>query len=432
MVPGSDSQYFRGMTEYLADSKNLNPLQPNHSYYQWPSFFIVTYVASSSSAIGIQNFEFVLYTIIGFLLAITLHFYASQTYKNTGFLMVIAFFISMFYFLNYQCVPFSLALALLFLMFMLETRQKSISLTITIELLFVGLVLTHAFIPLFFIIYLLFRTILDRSKYYGQLFLFALSLFFIIQITIAQYAFATHIMVLLNSSNEYSSIVQATVTPASIPIDDLAQLFSRILTIAAVALSGIGFLCLLIKKQLRNLDKALLLTGILYTGLGFFLAALGSRAIILVFMPIALGTVWLFESKINKLVRNLFYIVLVVSLILFMFIPMHLSFINAVQYQTQEAYKAENFFIDHTDWEKSPYIFAYSSVAPYIQAKVGIGTHLTPYLEEGKHADIMVYTVGLGKDMLLQNYTSQRFVQEESLNVLYNNGFSFVAAKPTL
>lgn len=147
-------------------------------------------------------------------------------------------------------------------------------------------------------------------------------------------------------------------------------------------------------------------------------------------MPVALGVVWLFEKKIHKIAKNLFHLLLIISLILFMFIPMHLSFNNAVQYQTQEAYKAENFFIEHTNWAKLPYIFAYSSLTPYIQAKVGIDTHITPYVEEGKYADIIMYTVGLGKDMSLQNYTFQRFVQEESLNIFYNNGFSFVAVKP--
>ena len=39
MLPGSDSQYFRGLTEYFIKTKDLDPLQPNHGYYQWPSFF---------------------------------------------------------------------------------------------------------------------------------------------------------------------------------------------------------------------------------------------------------------------------------------------------------------------------------------------------------------------------------------------------------
>ena len=430
MLPGSDSQYFRGLTEYLSQTGNLSPMQPNHGYYQWPCFFILTYLASSVSALSIPNFEFVIYTAIGFLLAISLHFYASRAYKNNGFLMVIVFFISMFYFLNYQAVPFSLALALLFLIFMLETMPKNLSLTITIELLFAGTVLTHAFVPLFFIIYLVFRTLLDRSKYYGQLLLVALSLFFIIQLTIAQSSFATHILVVMKSSSEYSSMIEATNVPVEIPIDNVAQMFSRIVTIATFCVSGIGFIGLLIKKKLRNIDKALFLTGGLYSGLGIFLAALGSRAIILAFMPVGLGAVWLFETKYKKYLHRSLSLVIIVVLVLFLFIPLHMSFNNAVFFQTQEAYKAENFFVQHTDWNSFPFIFAYSSVIPYLQSKVGVDTHFTSYLSEGgQGADAILYTIGLGKDLSNQNYSLGKIIYEEELNLLYNNGFSCVATR---
>jgi hypothetical protein len=418
------------MTEYLTQTKNLNPLQPNHSYYQWPAFFLISYLATLVSGLSLQNFEFLFYTMIGFLLTISLHFYASRAYRNSGFLMVIAFFISMFYFLNYQGVPFSLALGFLFLLFMLETEKKSLKITVMMEILFIGLVLTHAFAPMFFIIYLLFRTILDKSKYYGQLFLFAISLFFIIQLTIAQDAFATHIMVVLNSSSEYSSVFQATAAPAVIPFDDLAQLFSRIVTVAFIGISSIGFVYLLLKRKLRNLDKALLLTGIVYTGIGFFLAALGTRALILTFIPISLGTVWLFESKINQHIKNLFSLIIILSLILFLFIPVHLSFNNAVHYQTKEAYKAENFFLDHINWEDDPYVLVYSSIIPYIDAKVDVYTNLVYYVEEGAQYDAVLYTLGLGKDLLPQNYTSETILQEQNMNLLYHNGFSKLATRP--
>ena len=431
MLPGSDSHYFRGMTEYVGESKNLNPTLPNHKYYQWPSFFILSYIASSISGLGITNFEFLFYTVIGFLLSASLHVYASRAYKNNGFLMVIVFFISMFYFLNYQDVPFSLALGLLFLIFMLETRKKSTGLTITIELLFAGIVLTHAFVPLFFIIYLLFRTIVDKSKYYGQLFLFALSIFLIIQLTIAHEAFATNILVLLNSSSEYSSVIQSSITPASVPVDDIAQLFSRATTIVAIAICVIGFLFLIIKRKLRNLDKALLLTGMFYTGLGVFLAALGSRAIVIAFIPVALGAVWLFESKIHPYLKKIFSAFVIVLLILFLFIPLHLSFNSSIQFQTQESYKAENFLIQHAEWEKSPYVFAYSRVIPYVQSKIAFDTPITPYLDtEGKPFDIVLYTVGLGKDLLTQNYTLQKIISEDNLNLVYSTGVSIIATRP--
>ena len=123
---------------------------------------------------------------------------------------------------------------------------------------------------------------------------------------------------------------------------------------------------------------------------------------------------------------------IVLLLTFFLFIPLHLSFGNSVQYQTREAYKAENFFIDHINWEDYPSVFAYSSVTFYIQARIGIDTNLTPYIEEGKRSDIMLYTLGLGKDMSLFNYTSQKVIAEGNLDLVYNNGYSLVAPKPGL
>lgn len=429
MLPGSDSRYFRGVTEYFIETKNLDPLQPNHGYYQWPSFFILSYIASSVSGLTLVNFEFLLYTVIGFLLATSLHFYASRAYKNSGLLTVAVFFISMFYFLNYQCVPFSLALGLLFLLFMLETKQKSIGLTITMLVLFTSISITHAFVPLFFVLYLLMRTILDRNRHYGNLFLFTLILFFVIQFTLAQFSFARHIISVMTSPSEYSTIVERTITPASGPIDVIAQIFSRAVTIAFTMICGAGFLFLLIKRKLRALDKALLLTGVLYSGLGIFLYSLGSRAIIIAFIPISLGAAWLFEIKFRPYFQHIFSVLLIVLLILFSFIPLHKSFTNAIHFQTQEAYRAENFFINYYNWEKPSFILVNFRVMTYLQSKLSADPYFSPDPRTVKEVDTIFYTVGLGKNFLGANYTMENLFSEERLNVVYNNGFSYMAIK---
>ena len=38
-IPGSDAQYFRGLTEYFAETGDLDPSTAYHSYFQWPLFF---------------------------------------------------------------------------------------------------------------------------------------------------------------------------------------------------------------------------------------------------------------------------------------------------------------------------------------------------------------------------------------------------------
>jgi hypothetical protein len=82
------------------------------------------------------------------------------------------------------------------------------------------------------------------------------------------------------------------------------------------------------------------------------------------------------------------------------------------------------------DWDDFPLVLVYSSVMHYINSKVDVDTNLVYYVEEGIQFDAMLYTLGLGKDLVAQNYSSQKIIQEQNMNLLYNNGLSLVAARP--
>jgi len=214
----------------------------------------------------------------------------------------------------------------------------------------------------------------------------------------------------MTSPSEYSTIVERTIAPASGPIDVIAKMFSRAVTIAFIMICGAGFMFLLIKRKLRALDKALLFTGVLYSGLGIFLYSLGSRAIIIAFIPISLGAAWLFESKFRPYFQHIFSVLLIVLLILFSFIPLHKSFSNSIHFQTQEAYRAENFFINYYNWEKPSFILANYRVITYLHSKLSADPYFSP-------------------DPQTVNYTMENLFSEERLNVVYNNGFSYMAIK---
>jgi hypothetical protein len=427
MLPSNDAQYFRGSTEYFIKTKNLDPLQ--NSYYQWPCFFILSYIATSVSGLTLANFEFILYTIIGFFLATTLYVCASKAYKNAGFLAVIAFFISMFLLLNYQCVPFSLALGLLFLMFMLETRQKSIGLTITMLVLFASISITHAFVPLFFVLYLLIQNIFNGTRQYRNLFLFTFVSYLLVQFTLAQFSFERTITGIMALPSEYSNIVTTQLSPASVPIDTIVQMFSRTVTIGFYIICGAGFFILLIKRKMRTLDKAIFLTGATYSGIGIFLNIFGSRAIPLAFIPVSLGAAYLLESRFRTHFKYIFSVLLIVLLILFPFIPLHQSFATSIGFQTREAYRAENFFIDYYNWTKPSFILANMRVETYLMPKLSGAAYFSYEPRNANKADTIFYTVGLCKDFLGENYTIASLFQEERLNVVYNNGFSYIMIK---
>lgn len=430
-LPGSDSQAFRGLTEYLIKTKDLDPSKPYHDYFQWPSYFLLNVIATSVCGMALRSFEFLLYTIMGFLFTTSLYVYASRTFKDEGCIAVVSFFVALFYFFNYQDVPFSLAFGLLFLLFMLETKQKNLNVTLTILVLFTGIAFTHVFVPIFFILYLLARYILNRNKSYGRLLLATLIIYLVAQITLSPLFFVENI-VNVTISTEYSRMVSAVLEPVSIPIDEIAQMFSRGVTIATAVICLVGFAVLLIKRKMRDLDKAIFLAGAVYCAFGVVSwYALGSRAIPVFFIPISLGPAFLMKSRLRKYVISVF----LVLIMLFAFVPFHRTFYtNQIIFQTEEAYQVENFLINYYDWANPSLILAHSTMKPYLQAKQpGLvlfeGDLFEPLFPRVKEYDVIVYTLGLGINLMRYNYTIDRIFQEESSNVIYNNGFSDILIK---
>jgi hypothetical protein len=230
---------------------------------------------------------------------------------------------------------------------------------------------------------------------------------------------------MINSPTEVPHIGITEFKPVSVPIDAIAQKFSTAILITSAVIGVAGFVILLIKRKMRDVDKAIFLTGAGYFGLGIMLFILGSRSIVIAFIPFSLGVAYLFESRFRPYLISFF----LVLLILFSFIPLHLSFMNDIQFQTREAYIAENFFINCYNWEKPSFILANLRVTTYLVSKLSVETYFSTDPRTVKQADTIFYTVGLGRDFLGENYTMERLFQEERLNVIYDNSFSYIAIK---
>jgi hypothetical protein len=234
--------------------------------------------------------------------------------------------------------------------------------------------------------------------------------------------------------SEYSSIVKAILAPVSVPIDEIAQMFSRGVTITTIMICFAGFIVLLIKRKMRDVDKAIFLTGVVYSASGIILSNLGSRAIAIVFIPISLGASYLLKSRFRPYVISLF----LVLLILFAFVPLHGTFnTNQIMFQTKVDYQTENFLIDHYNWTNPSLILAHSRVITYLYAKqpslvIFEDDVYSPLFPRIKEYDCIVYTVGLGINLLRYNYTNKGILHEEKLNMIYNNGFSYIATKSSI
>jgi hypothetical protein len=368
-----------------------------------------------------------MYAIIGFLLTTTLYIYASKAFKNGGFLAVVAFFIAMFTFLNYQFAAFTIAFSLLLLLFALDTRRWTSSMVLTMLVLFTSMTLTHAYVSVFFVIFLLIRSIISRSKQDRMVFLLASIIYLVYQITSTNNPFAAIIWPMETLRTEIIRMY-VKVSPVSVPIDAIAQEFTAAILITTVTICVSGFIILLIKRKIRDLDKAIaiFLTGAGYFGIGIMLWILGSRAIPLAFIPVSLGTSYLFETRFKPYLKSFF----LVLLILFSFIPLHAAFTKNIFFQTRESYRAENFFIDHYHWTERSFILAQFWVADYFESKQTVNAYFfsrDPLMIS--KVDTIFYTVGLGLEMRDLNYTIEKITNEERLNVVYSNGFSIVATK---
>lgn len=418
----ADANLFGGLNEYFAKARILDFSQVGKSYFQWPAFFILTDIATSVSGLELANFEFLMYTIIGFLLTTTLYIYASKAYKNGGFLAVVAFFIAMFSFLNFQFVAFTIAFGLLLLLLTLDTQRWNSSMILTMLVLFTSMTLTHAFVPLFFVIFLLIKSIISRNKQYGVFFLLTLIIYLVYQITSTNNALESYIRLMQSFSTEIPRMVG--VKPVFVPIDAIAQKFFVAILITTVTICVAGFIILLIKRKMRDLDKAVFLTGAVYFGLGVMLWVLGSRAIPLAFIPVSLGASYLFGTRFKPYLKSFF----LVLLILFSFISLHASFANEIFVRTKESYTAENFFIDH--WTNRSFTLANWWVADYFESKLTLRAYAfsrDPLMI--KEVDTIFYTVTLGLQMRDFNYTIEKIINEERLNVVYSSGSSIVATR---
>ena len=254
MMPTADSQQFRAFSENFIQTNSLDASQPNHDYYQWPAFFIISNILTSVAGIQIPNYEFFLYTLIGLLLTATLYIYGTKRYAAGGFLMVIAFFIPLSQLIDYQPVPFSLALAILFLLFLLDTQPHSNARTAAIVLLYASLLITHLFVPLFFVLYLLIKSILERNaqnrRINANFFLLSLVSYFLVEITIAKFSFGQLVRNILAAPPTYSGMISSALSSSSVSsISLIAQFFSRAVTLTFIATCFAGLVLLFIRRK---------------------------------------------------------------------------------------------------------------------------------------------------------------------------------------
>lgn len=436
-LPGSDTNTFRGLTEYATTTGDLNPLVPEHNYYQWPGFFILSQIVITVTGLQIVPFEFVFFTILGVLYVTALNVYFSSFSKKFAWASIITYFIIIYWFFNYQYAPFSLAMGLLFTLLIVEVRPvKTVSLTLLTLILYAGLALVHAFAPVFFIAYALVMYFLGRNKYYRNLFAVSLVIWLLITVFSSGLFFDRVLQTLIvMASKEYASLVSATLSTPFLNLPNLyfiSQAFSRGIVFFAGGMASLGLILFLWKKRLRHIDFALLISAAFYSVSGLIVYALGQRAWFILVMPLSLGVIYFLEHRFGKYFKPIF----ICLLVLFAFIPLSSSFnISQVFFQPRNEDLCANFALAHYNWNGSGSVLAHFRLITYIEAK-SAGT--VPFASEFQFTDeywklfpqnvpfqdLIIYTSGLERSCYTANYSMEKLWQEEKYNRAYDAGSS--------
>ena len=431
-MPGVDSQYFRGLTEYFNETGDLNFQSSYHSYYQWPIFFVFSKIAFTLG-LNPRFFEFILFGLFSFIYGVSLYSVFQKSSKDGAFLAVVSYFIIIWWYLDYQFVPFTLGFGFLLILFMLDSfENKKTATTLTILIIFAGITLIHSFVPLFFVSYVFIKYILGRERKYLNFFLITLLIYFIVLMFRAEIFFKMGIEDVLGLSSYTSvSFIGNVIVSASTPLDEFAQMISRAVFIVTALVAGSGFVILLLKRKLGKTNITFLLSGMIFFLIGFVaLPILGTRALQILVIPLSLGVVYLQETKFKRYFQVLFLILL----ILFICTPLHSSFNSTakqITYQTEANHQCADFLLHYyrpneislmgTDVRTGWYIAPKLSIA-----NVTLGNSLYSFfVYDPDNYSCILYTVGLEKAFINQNYTAASAFQEmNEYSVFYSSGSS--------
>ena len=438
LLPSSDAHTVRGLTEYAIATGDLDPSKPHHSYFQWPFFFILDQMATSITGLEVTNFEFVLFAIFGVFYVLALYVYAFSFSKGDSYIAIVAYFVVMYWFLNYQFAPFSLAMVLLFTLFMLETRifkTRTRELTLATMILFTSITFVHPFAGVLFIAYTFMMYLISRSRNYLQLFVLTLVVYLVVSIFFTRSFFPDVVKQLtIIHSGQYAKIVERTFSTRIAPapaIDTIAQMFSRAIVLSTGIVVSLGFLFLLLRKKLRQVDLAIFFSATFYAAAGAFLPILSQRGWFILLMPMSLGATYFSKSRFKKHLKSLF----LVLMILFPLIPLTESFSDTqIFFQTKNEYQCANFMVDYHNWTRSSSILSHFRLMNYLKTRTASGAFFKHDLnkdfpENIVNYDCIVYTVGLGKNFLLHNYSMVELYKNSSYNSIFDSGSSHVLVK---
>jgi hypothetical protein len=186
---------------------------------------------------------------------------------------------------------------------------------------------------------------------------------------------------------------------------------------------------------LGKISLSLLISGSVFLIGAAALPILGTRALQLLVIPLSLGVAYFQKTKFKRHFQCLFLILI----ILFVFTPIHSSFNSTskqITYQTEADHQSANFLVNYYHPNESSLMGTDVRTGWYIAPKVrnpnvNLGNSLYSFfVYDPDNYSCVLYTIGLEKAFLSQNYTVESAIQEmNEYSVFYNSGSSQIMVK---
>jgi hypothetical protein len=340
--PGSDQQFQQLEQYYVSQGHIVSVFQ--HAY-RWPAFFIlsnqfeiVTGLPARTSAHAFVLFVGLFISICVFLMVEAVP--SAGTYGGGAALL--GFSVLSYYFIDYQFAPQTFALSMIFLLVAIDVRLKSSRRKSLMQLvLFFSVCVTHAFLPVFYVLYRIYRAPKESERR-----IFDLALPMIYAATLLYYTgYFERIVGLLYVSyltmwgtSSYAATYHAT---ASQTEDILIQTFSRATVAAMSAIAGLILIRMIRAREFLGKNLAFLGAGVTYLLLGIPLNILGLRA-----LQILAASASVPIGRFGAMKRKLGLVILVVLAVSSISLQMHSTF-NEYQFMDPVTVQHTDFVASH-------------------------------------------------------------------------------------
>lgn len=410
-------------------------------YFQYPVYFTVNDVTAKITGLEVNSIAMIYFALYGVLLGLYLYLFLFKFTKfdstQIALLGVFIYFSISILFLNYQWVPQTLALVIVFLLLLIfnlkDTKYKFLTL-----LFFIVLIFTHVFIPVIFLLFYGFYSMKKRESL--RLFVIMVCLYTTVLVYYTTYFFPQIVSAFsetIYGFGEYSSSISQSFKETTNFFDQLISLINRTRFVFTLLIIIVGFFVGVIKKKIHYIVITLGIVGGIYLSLGLFYSILGLRALQILMASLVVG-IGFFILKMKKPTSILVSILIILSI----FGPIRYSFDQTLFITNEEENtcrflsssisqeKTNYIAVDQVDWGYITNIANYVTKANIMKIRPARIQFYEIFNTSMKNQNYIIYNSNLGKEVRDQGIVSnyEDYISKTIIlnNKIYSCGKTFI------